>query len=162
MTRHAFFSFHYQNDIWRASQIRNSWVTQDRHTAGFWDDAEWEKVKRGGDVAIKRWIENQLNGTSVTVVLIGNQTANRHYIRYEIEQSHKRGKGLLGILIHRLKDQYGRTNDAGQNPFELFYIEETGTRKYLSQIYPVYDWALEDGYTNFADWVEEAAREAGR
>src|SRR5438309_1609781 len=71
VARRVFFSFHYQRDIVRASQVRNSWVTQDRQTAGFLDAAAWEKVKRGGDAAIEAWIEDQLNGTSVTVVLIG-------------------------------------------------------------------------------------------
>src|SRR5882762_2017770 len=107
MARHAFFSFHYQNDIWRASQVRNAWVTQDRDTAGFWDAADWGKVKRGGESAIERWIENQLNGTSVTVVLIGSQTAERKFVKYEVRRSHELGKGLLGIRIHKLKDRNG-------------------------------------------------------
>ena len=75
MARHDFFSFHYQRDIMRVSQVRNSWVTKNNGTtAGFWDAANWESVKRGGDAAIKRWIEEQLDGTSVTVVLIGAET----------------------------------------------------------------------------------------
>ena len=46
MSRHVFFSFHYQRDIWRVSQVRNSWVTQKNTTAGFVDDASWESVKK--------------------------------------------------------------------------------------------------------------------
>ena len=61
MIRRVFFSFHYERDIWRVSQIRNSWVTKpDREAAGFWDAAKWEEVKRGGDAAIKKWINEQL------------------------------------------------------------------------------------------------------
>lgn len=85
MPRHVFFSYHYDRDIVRASQVRNSWVTQDRTTAGFWDAAAWEQVKRGGDTAIKSWIEQQLDGTSVTVVLIGAETATRRYVIHEIK-----------------------------------------------------------------------------
>jgi len=162
MARHAFFSFHYQNDIWRASQVRNAWVTRDRDTAGFWDAADWESVKRGGESAIERWIENQLDGTSVTVVLIGSQTAERKFVKYEIRRSHELGKGLLGVRIHRLKDRNGLTSSAGLNPFEAFYIETNGRRKHLSEIYPIYDWVANDAYENFADWVEQAARDAGR
>lgn len=85
MARRVFFSFHYERDIWRASQIRNSWVTKpDRKTAGFWDAASWEEVKKKGEDAILRWIDNQLNGTSVTVVLIGAETSERKYVGYEI------------------------------------------------------------------------------
>jgi hypothetical protein len=85
MARRVFFSFHYQNDIWRVSQIRDCWVTRDRTAAGFWDAADWEKVKRGGDAAIKRWIDDQLQSTSVTVVLIGQETASRKYVNYEYD-----------------------------------------------------------------------------
>jgi len=34
MARKVFFSFHYERDIWRASIVRNSWVTKpDREAA---------------------------------------------------------------------------------------------------------------------------------
>jgi len=46
MSRHVFFSFHYKNDVWRANQVRNSWVTQGKTAAGFVDSAEFEKVKQ--------------------------------------------------------------------------------------------------------------------
>ena len=71
MARHVFFSFHHQRDIWRVNQVRNSWITQGNTVAGFWDDASWESVKKQGDQAIKAWINRQMKGTSVTVVLIG-------------------------------------------------------------------------------------------
>jgi MTH538 TIR-like domain (DUF1863) len=88
MARRTFFSFHFERDNWRAAQVRNSWVTKDREDAGFWDAAEWEKVKKKGQEAIERWIDDQLKGTSVTVVLIGTETSNREYVGYEIKQSH--------------------------------------------------------------------------
>ena len=50
--------------------VRNSWVTQGKEAAGFIDAANFEEIKRRGDVAIQRWIDNQLKGTSVTVVLV--------------------------------------------------------------------------------------------
>ena len=76
MARHVFFSFHYERDIWRASQVRNSWVTQpNRESSGFWDAASWEEVKKKGDLEVKKWIRDQMKGTSVTVVLIGTETS---------------------------------------------------------------------------------------
>jgi hypothetical protein len=50
----------------------DSWVTKDRESAGFWDAAAWEEVKKKGNDAIEKWIDDQLKGTSVTVVLIGS------------------------------------------------------------------------------------------
>lgn len=32
----------------------------------------------------------------------------------------------------------------------------------LNTLFPVYDWVDNNGYLNFADWVEEAAEQAGR
>ena len=53
-------------------------------------------------------------------------------------------------------------SSAGENPFDLFYVDTNGRRKYVSEMYPVYDWVTNDGYENFADWIEKAARDAGR
>src|SRR2546425_4093289 len=109
MARRIFFSFHYERDGWRAGQVRNSWVTKDRESAGFWDAAAWEEVKRKGNAAIEKWIDDQLKGTSVTVVLIGAETASREYVGYEVKQSHIKGNGMLGIYIHNMKDTSGRS-----------------------------------------------------
>jgi len=163
MARRVFFSFHYKRDIWRVNQVRNTWVTkEDIEEAGYIDAAEFEKVERQGEKAIKRWIDNQLEGTSVTVVLIGYETHEREYVRYEIEQSYKRGNGLLGIYIHNLKDQNGRTDYEGKNPFDNWYIKRNGEKIYLSSLYPTYDWVNDDGYNNLGDWIEAAAEKAER
>ena len=162
MARRCFFSFHYERDIWRANQVRNSWVTQDREAAGFWDASLWEESKKEGDEAIRRLIDEGLKGTSVTAVLIGAETANRKYVKYEIEKSYERRNGLVGVYIHKLKDQDGYTDSKGRNPFDDFYIERNGRRVCLSEIYRVYDWVSNDGYRNFGTWVEAAAKAAGR
>lgn len=160
MARRTFFSFHYERDVWRASQVRNSWVTQDdREAAGFWDAASWEEVKKKGDEAIKRWIDKQLTGTSVTVVLIGTETSTRSYVDYEITESHKKGNGLLGIYIHNLKDSNSKTDTKGSNPFDKWTFRN-GRNQVVT--YPTYDWVSNDGRKNMGDWIEAAAKKAGR
>lgn len=162
MARRVFFSFHYERDIWRAGRVRNSWVTQDRESAGFWDAASWEEVKKKGEESIKRWINKQLEGTSVTVVLIGAETSSRKYVIYELEQSHKRGNGMLGIYIHNMKDSDGKTDKKGSDTFGDIFTDEKGEKKYFWQLYPTYDWVNNNGYNNLGDWVEKAAKKAGR
>jgi len=163
MARRVFFSFHYERDVWRAGQVRNSWVTKkDREDAGFWDSVAWEEVKKKGEDAIKKWIDNQLNGTSVTVVLIGTETNSRKYVDYEIEASKKKGNGLLGIFIHNIKDSNGKTDTKGENPFDYWYITVNDQKKYYSSIYSTYDWVNNDGYNKLGDWVEAAATAAGK
>lgn len=163
MARRAFFSFYYERDIWRASRIRNSWVTKpDREAAGFWDAASWESVKNRGEEAIKQWINKQLDGVSVTIVLIGAETNGRKYVDYEIQRSREEGKGLLGIYIHNMKDINGNTDSKGENPFDYWYITVNNQKKYYSSIYSTYDWVYNDGYKNIGDWIEKAAKDAGR
>lgn len=151
MARRVFFSFHYERDIWRASQVRNSWVTKpDREAAGFWDAASWEEVKKKGDEAIKAWIRRQLDGTSVTVVLIGTETATRKYVQYEIEQSWDKDNGLIGVFVHNMKDQNGRTEPKGEDPFVAMGYKNIRT----------YDWVVDKGYENLGDWVDAAYQRA--
>lgn len=162
MARRAFFSFHYENDVWRANIVRNSWVTKpNTEAAGFVDAADFEEVKKGGDAAIKRWIDRQLEGTSVTVVLLGSDTSNREYVKYEIERSYKKGNGLFGIYIHQVKDRNGNTTVKGSNMFGEIGKDAAGNAVYFSS-YPCYDWVDNDGYTKLGSWIEEAAKKAGR
>ena len=116
MARRVFFSFHYDGDIWRANQVRNANVVAGTDVAGFFDHSEYEEAKKNGGDGIRRMILGNLKNTSVTVVLIGNQTANRPWVKYEIEQSIAQKNGLLGIYIHHLKTQDGVTSLRGSKP----------------------------------------------
>lgn len=163
MARRAFFSFHYKNDVWRANQVRNSWVTKDdKEAAGFIDAADFEKIEKEGDDAIKRWINKQLEGTSVTVVLIGSDTSNRPYVKYELQKSYEKGNGLLGIYIHKLKDKDGNTSTKGSNQFGEIGKDANGNSVFFSSSYPCYDWVDDDGYNNLGNWIETAAKKANR
>ena len=166
MARHVFFSFHYQRDIWRVSQIRNSWVTQENTTAGFLDDASWESVKKQGDQVIKNWINREMKGTSVTVILIGAETSTRKYVEYEIQRSYEEGKGILGIRIHNMKNQYGQPDHQGKNPLDILAVNNVPLSQFTingyDKIYKTYDWVLDNGYYNIGNWIEEAARNAGK
>ena len=124
------------------------------------DAAGWEKLKKHGDEAIKRWIQRNLNGTSVTVVLIGTETSKRKWVRYEIKESRKKGNGILGINICNIEDQNELKCEQGPDQFgEIDNAESISL--YFWNLYKTYDWVNDDGYTNFSDWVEEAAKNAG-
>ena len=163
MARRTFFSFHYERDIWRTSRVRNSWVTkEDRKDAGFWDAASWEDVKKKGEDAIKKWINEQLKDTSVTVALIGAETSNRDYVKYELKRSWEKGNGILGIYIHQMKDSDGKTDKKGDNSFGPLFTRAEDDKKYFFERFKTYDWVSDDGYKNIGDWIENAAKEAGR
>lgn len=146
MVRRVFFSFKY-DDVSRAMIVRHSWRVQGREAAGFIDAADFENLKRQGYSAIKNWIDRQLEGTSVTVVLVGEKTCNSKWVRYEIERSIARGNGLLGIDISKIKDlQQNTTERCGEIP----------------KGYNFYYWNNDKGYENMGNWIEKAAKDAGR
>ncbi len=164
MARRVFSSFHYERDIFRVNQVRNSGMIKDRSdSAGSIDHADWESLVRQSDAAIQRWIDSQPSGASVTVVLIGAETFGRRWVNYEIQRSFSDEKGIFDVRIHQLKDpRTGRTDVIGQNPLEGIYVTGSNPRKYLSQLFPVYDWVTNGGYCNFPSWVESAASKANR
>lgn len=159
MARKVFYSFHYKRDAWRAAQVRNCNVIADEDEFGVIDSVEWETIERQGDAAIERWINGQLEYTSVTVVLIGAQTAERDWVDYEIRKSWERGNALVGVRIHAMKNQDREVDARGANPFAAVKLAD-GTP--LSSIVKVYDWVSDDGRENLGDWVDEAyeARQA--
>jgi len=162
MARRAFYSFHYKPDNWRASQIRNMGVVEGNKPAS---DNDWETVKKGGDTAIRKWIDTQLNGKSVAVVLIGEKTAGRKWIKYEIKKAWDDKKGLLGIYIHNLKDSNSDQSNKGSNPFEAYNVDGTSLAKIVKAYDPprststyVYDHIKD----NLADWIEKAIEIRGK
>jgi len=161
MARRAFFSFHYKNDVWRANQVRNSWVTWEKEAAGFIDSAEFEKIKEE-DNAVEDWIDEQLKGTSVTVVLIGSETSNRKYVKYEVKRSYKEGDGLLGVHIHKQKDENGNTSTKGDTTFGELGKDENGDSIYFHQVAKIYDYVDDDGYNKLGNWIEKAAKDVGK
>jgi hypothetical protein len=158
MARRVFFSFHYENDVWRANRVRHSWVTQGKEAAGFVDKADFEKVEKEGDAAIKKWIDKQLVGTSVTAVLIGSETCNRPYVQYELQKSFERGNGIIGVHIYQIKDQNGKTSTKGGTTFGELGKDANGNSVYYFQVASEYDYVDGDGYNNLGDWIESAAK----
>lgn len=158
MARRVFYSFHYKPDNWRASQVRNIGVVEGNRPVS---DNDWEAVKKGGDKAIESWINDQVSGKSCSVILIGEKTAGRKWIKYEIKKSWESEKGVLGIYIHNLKDREEKQSSKGRNPFEDFTLGDD--KKKLSSIVKAYDPPYKTSKnvydhisSNLVDWIEEA------
>lgn len=156
MARRCFFSFHYQPDNWRASTIRSIGAIEGNQPAL---DNDWEKVTKGGDAQIQKWIESQMEGRTCAIVLIGSNTAKRKWIDYEIKKAWDNKMGVLGIHIHGVKDSSGNTSIKGADPFAHFRLGE----KPLSSIIQIYDPTCFDSkakYNTIAEnidsWIERA------
>lgn len=162
MARNVYFSFHYQRDIHRVQIVRNAWVCypSNRH-AGYFDRGLWEEAKTKGAPAIRKLIDEGMEQTGVTVVLIGAETASRPWVDYEIKRSIELGKGLLGIRINNLSSMNAGTDYVGVNPFTK-YGPYSGNSVRTRYEVLVYDWVSSDGFHNLGSWVEAAALQAGR
>lgn len=154
MKRKVFYSFHYANDVMRTQQIRNIGMLEGNTPVSAND---WETVKRGGENAVKKWIDDNMKYKDCVVVLIGSDTANRKWVRYEICKAWNEGRGLLGIYIHNLKDPRTGTCQKGANPFDFIQLK---SGQYLSSYVKCYDPNSWDAYNdiarNIGQWVENA------
>ncbi len=154
--RQVFYSFHYENDYWRVQIIRNIGVVEGNEPVSA---NEWEEVRRKGHNAIKKWIDENMKYRSCLVVLVGEETADREWVRYEIEHAWNTGKGVVGIYIHNIKDSQGRTCGKGRNPFEGIFVDGEHLVP-MSRIVKCYNPSRYDAYNyikeNLKDWIEEA------
>lgn len=154
--RQIFYSFHYANDVFRVQQIRNIGQLEENKPVSA---NEWEEVKRKGKDNIKSWIDTNIKYRSCVVVLVGKDTHEREWVRYEIEKAWTEKKGLMGIYIHNLRDPrfssvpplYGKSLK-GTNPFDTF--EFTGTTTKLSSVVQCYDPNPSDPYNDIARNIE--------
>jgi hypothetical protein len=157
LARRVFFSFHFKNDSVEVAQVRNSQIVSRYEAPRFMDAAEWESVKRQGDAAIKKWIDTQIYGTSVTVVLLGPQTLSRRWVKYEISASEQRGNGIIGVSLQGMK---GFSALAYSKPAPL--LDGVKFAAGGRGQYPVYNWINDNGRENLGTWIEHAARRAGK
>jgi hypothetical protein len=160
MTRHVFYSFHYKPDVMRVSQVRNIGALEANKPAR---DNDWEAVASGKEPAIKKWITGQMKGRSCTVVLVGENTANRKWINHEIIKSWDEGIGVVGIRIHGLKNTDSYIAKQGKNPFDFIGYRDTG--KKLSTIVKCYSPTgsnSKERYAWIAKHLENAVEEAIR
>jgi hypothetical protein len=126
-----------------------------------------EALRTQGDTAIKTWINGQLDGRTCTVVLIGSETANRPWVRYEIESSWNRGMGVLGVRIHGLKNVRGMQGARGANPFSHLTMNDDGSS--LADHVAVYDPPFAESTEvyqcisdNLSGWIEGAIQARAR
>lgn len=137
MARRLFFSFDYENvSDFRVNVVRNSQKIK-KGESFFIDNSMWEEAKTKGEKALMKLIDTELNGSSVTVVLIGSETYSRKWVKYELVKSFVEGKGIFGININRIKHVRTQKIAAkGPNPFEYLRVtvDEEGRRIYFEEL----------------------------
>jgi len=99
-----------------------------------------------------------MNGTSATIVLIGAETLNRPYVKYEICKSLEKGNAVIGVYIHRIRNLNVYTSSACDRHTVIGYYDN-GAPAYFDKVADgIYDYVQDDGYTNLDLWVESALK----
>lgn len=153
--RQIFYSFHYANDVLRVAQLRNIGVLEDNKPVS---ENDWEEVKKKSVAGIEKWIDDNMNYRSCVVVMVGEETSNRKWVKYEIKKAWNEKRGVLGIYIHNVNCPQNGKSKQGNNPFNNFTI---GGKK-LSEIVKCYSPKSTDAYndirTSLESWIEEAIK----
>ena len=148
------FSFHYGNDVMRVQQVRNIGAIEGNTPVSAND---WETVKRGGNASILRWIDDNMKYKQCVIVLVGEETANRPWVRYEIEKAWNDEKLIFGIFIHNLKCPRNGTSRKGGNPFDTFNFNDGRKLSSVVKCYdPIFYNAYNDIARNMESWVNAA------
>jgi hypothetical protein len=72
----------------------------------FYDGSLQEPIESARAVYVKQQLKSMIQRASVVVCLIGNGTAGRDWVDWELRTAIELGKGVCGV---RLKRSYGRT-----------------------------------------------------
>ena len=153
MKRQVFYSFHFDNDVMRAWQIRKMGAIEGNEPVA---PNNWEQIKRS-EYAVKKWIDDNMKYKSCVIVLVGSETASRKWVDYEIRKAWNERKGLFGIYIHNLKDPITGTCRKGANPFDNVLMRNGQRLSSLVSCYDPNSWdAYNDIAKNLENWVEEA------
>ena len=121
--KNVFYSFHYALDSWRIQQIRNMGVVENQKIC---EPNEWEEVKRKGDANIAKWINDNMQSCDCVIVLIGEQTHTRKWVKHEVKRAKELKKPIFGIFIHKLKDSNGKVSKKGKNEFNITVYQANG------------------------------------
>lgn len=153
MSKTVFYSFYYDRDVHRVQLVRNIDALQGQPLL---NSQDWEKVQSLGSQAIERWIDDQMKYKRAVVVLIGQQTADRPWVKYEIQKAWNDRTPLLGVRIHGLSSM-GQVDQPGADPFEAAGLSRWGI--------PVFDPTRTDSQSthaalrlNLAAWADRGVR----
>jgi hypothetical protein len=148
-------------DSARANHVRKQLLASKRYLIeGYMPFTTWSKTKLGTSTEqIKSSIEEGLERSAATLVLVGPDSAANPWIRYAIERTYNAQKPMLALFINKLKDEHGNTDTADVNPLERFAVLERGKKVYLSERYAAYGWSdLSSG--EFEAWLELARQKS--
>src|SRR3989442_11518081 len=93
--KNVFISFHIEDE----AQVRL--LTHQATSGNFWLEFRDYSVKEPFDEKWRAQVRERIALTSATIVMIGEHTASRPAVNFEIEESYRQGKKVIGVRISR-------------------------------------------------------------
>lgn len=151
--RNVFYSFHFNNDVFRVQMIRQMGVLAGDEPVSA---NTWEEIKRT-DKGVEEWINKNLDRKTCLIVLIGSETAERKWVKHEIKRAWERDIPIVGVYIHNLKCARTGYGTKGSNPFSAFTFKRKDGTTYTPKVFnPDTSNAYKDIEENLSQWIEDA------
>jgi MTH538 TIR-like domain (DUF1863) len=134
--RKVYFAFRFA-DIMRVNNVRQSGkVGQDeeKNPRDFYDRSIWEQRSINDPDGLKRLMREGVEHSSVVCVLVGSDTWNSRWVKYEIARAVVDNKGLLAVGINNLPHiKTGLADSQGINPLQVLGAYKSNGRFYLAE-----------------------------
>lgn len=91
--RNVFISFHNEDE--RKVDLLRSQARREEYNLDFRDHSVKAKI----DAKWKKEVDKKIDSTSATIVMIGEHTAERPNVAYEVERSYAKDKKVIGVMI---------------------------------------------------------------
>lgn len=119
--RNVFISFHNEDE--RKVDLLRSQARREEYALDFRDHSVKAKI----DAKWKKEVDKKIDNTSATIVMIGEHTAERPNVLFEIERSYAKEKKVIGVMIrsdrnYKIPKQM-RGNNAPIVPWKLDAIQ---------------------------------------
>ncbi len=123
--RKVYFAFSF-GDIVRVNNVRQVGKVgqrESRNARSFYDRSIWERRSIRNDEGLKNLMRNGVKNSSAVCVLIGTDTWDSRWVKYEIARAVIDGRGLFSIHINSLNHHARRVPDLlGYNPLNLMGV----------------------------------------
>jgi MTH538 TIR-like domain (DUF1863) len=133
--RKVYFAFTF-SDVLRVNNVRQIGKIaprESRNARTFFDRSIWERRSITNDEGLKNLMRNGVKHSSAVCVLIGTDTWNSRWVKYEISRAVIDGRGLFAVHINSLNHNVRRAPDPpGHNPLHLMGVyKDPNGRFYL-------------------------------
>lgn len=102
--RHVFISHHHADDakVDQLTDLLERGGTDVRNSSVRMKPANQRRMEEGRvkDETIKRLLRMKISWASTVVVLVGRETHSRPWVNWEIEQTKKQGKRIVGVYAY--------------------------------------------------------------